>query len=106
MRFSKTIIVPVVLAIATPQVAYAGEVVEFSLQKSELSTPKARELLLDRMTKFAMRNCRDSSVIAPRDAVARCAEDLRAQFVRAIDDDALTLLLDAQGRKTYRSASR
>lgn len=106
MRLSKTLIIPVILAIATPQVANAGEVVEFSLQESELSTPEARELLLDRMTKFTVRNCRDSSVLAPKDAVARCAADLRTQFVRAINNDALTLLVEAQGRDIYRSASR
>lgn len=106
MRLSKTLIVPAVLALAAPQVANAGEVVQFSLKQSELSTPEARALLLDRMTKFTTRSCRDSAAFAPRDAVARCAEDLTAQFVQAIDHDELTVLLNAQDSETYRSASR
>jgi UrcA family protein len=106
MKLSKTLIFPVVLALAAPQIASAGQVVEFSLKKGELSTPEARELLLERMTNFTVKNCRDSSAVATKDAVASCAADLRAQFVRAIDHEALTLLAETQGRKIYRSASR
>lgn len=106
MRLSKILIVPLFLTLAAPQVVSAGERVDFSLRKGELTTPEKRELLLDRMTTVAARSCENGSLFATRDSIRECAADLRAQLLRSIDDDALTLLAKTREQETYRSANR
>lgn len=100
------LIAATVLAIAVPQVALAGEKVEFAYKASELATATSREALLDRIEAVSFKSCRTSSAIAPRDAVERCATDLRDQFVTAIADDDLTLLAQSGSKTGFRSASR
>lgn len=93
------------LAVGIPHVALAGEKVDFAYNASELATAATREALLDRIEAVSFKSCRTSSRIAPRDAVERCAADLRDQFVKAIADDDLTLLAESSSRSEFRSAS-
>lgn len=106
MQFSKRHLVLFSVLSSAPQVAHAGEVVEFALTKNELSTSENREALLDRMTKFSIERCRDGSGFAGKPAVRKCAEDLRTQFVKEIDHEALTLLVEMRARDRFRSARR
>ncbi len=106
MQHSKLSIVLVLLAFAAPQVASAGEVVEFALKESELSSPEKREVLLKRMTMFAAKSCDDGSVFATKDAIAACTKDLTTQFVKKVDHDALSKLAKTRASEPYRSASR
>ena len=106
MRFSKKHLVLLSVLSSVPQVAHAGEVVEFALTKSELSTSENREALLDRMTKFAIKRCKDGSVFAGKPAIRKCAKDLTSQFVKEIDHEALTLLVEMRARDRFRSARR
>lgn len=94
------------LATTMPNIANAGEVVEFAFRESELTTPAKRELLLTRIEKEAMQSCESGSAVAPKSAIKRCAADLMDQFVRAIDDPQLTLLAEPKSRALFRTASR
>lgn len=106
MQIRTKLIAATVLAIAVPHVALAGEKVDFAYNASELATAATREVLLDRIEAVSFKSCRTSSPIAPRDAVERCAVDLRDQFVKAIADDDLTLLAKSGSKTEFRSASR
>ncbi|MEL6529092.1 MAG: UrcA family protein [Pseudomonadota bacterium] len=104
MRLTKILLVPVFAALATSQVASAGEVVEFTLKKSELSTPEQREVLLDRIERVSAESCHSSSDLVTRTAIKACTEDLASQFVKNIDDDSLTMLAQKRESTVYRSA--
>lgn len=106
MRFSRTLLIPVLFTLTASQAALAQEAVYFSLTESELSTPTAREALLDRMAAFSTNSCRGSSVLTTRAAVRRCANDLKEQFIAEIDDEKLTQLAESRSKGTYRSARR
>jgi len=102
----RILLVTGLLAMVVPHVAFAGEIVHFSLREDELATPAKRELLLDRIEKVSVQSCKRGSVLATRASRSRCADDLTNQFVQAIDNDALTLLVEAQTGAVYRTAHR
>ncbi|MEP3052499.1 MAG: UrcA family protein [Erythrobacter sp.] len=99
-------IAAIVVATAMPHVAHAGERVDFAYNAKELATAATRQALLERIETVSFRSCETSSAIAPRDAVDRCAADLRDQFVKAIADDNLTLLAKSGSKTAFQSASR
>jgi UrcA family protein len=106
MLSSKVLLATAFLAMIAPHVANAGEVVKFSFRENELATPDKRELLLDRIEKASAQSCESASPLVPEVSKKRCADDLAGQFVRAIDNNALTLLAESQASATYRTARR
>lgn len=106
MKVSKSLIAGAFISLAAPAMASGGEMVTFSFMKSELETSDSRQLLLDRITAHSMRACDTGTIFATPDAVRRCADDLREQFIKAIDDDALSLLARSEEKVQFRTARR
>ena len=106
MKISKTLIVGALLSLAAPAAALSGEVVTFSFKKSELETQASRQSLLDRIELHSFRSCDTGSALASEKTIKRCAVDLRDQFIKAIDDEALNQLAQSQSDKPFRTARR
>lgn len=106
MQKSKILLIATACVLATPGSGYAHEAVLFSFTKGELATSDTRELLLERIEKHSRKSCKKGSSLATIEAVKRCTKDLKQQFVRAIDDDALTLLASTDGQRRVRTARR
>jgi len=106
MPSSKIFLAAGLLSVTAPFAANAGERVDFSFREEELATSATRELLLARIEKTAAQSCESASTLATKVATQRCADDLTAQFVRAIANGALSSLADAKVRTAYRTAGR
>ncbi len=99
------LIVAAVIVTSTPHVALAKEKVDFVYKPSELTNANKRSQLLERIENVSYKSCKTSSRLAPEESVERCARDLRDQFVKAIADENLTLLVQSDSRTPFRSAS-
>ncbi len=106
MKISKTSIVGALLLFSAPLAAQGSKVVTFSLTKGELATEQSRRVLLDRIEAHSFRSCDTGSPIVSTKTKRECAIDLRDQFIKGIDDEALTLLVKSEGEKPFLAARR
>lgn len=106
MKITQTSFAWALLLLSAPLAAQQGKVVTFSFTKSELATDETRRVLLERMEAHSFRSCSSPSPIVSMEAKEECAIDLRDQFIEAINDEELTLLVQSESDLPFRTARR
>ena len=106
MKLTQTSFAGALLLLSAPLAAEQGKVITFSFTKSELATEETRRVLLERIEAHSFRSCSSPSPMVSIEAKKRCAIDLRDQFLEAIDNEALTRLVQSESEMPFRTARR
>lgn len=106
MKLTQTSFAGALLLLSAPLAAQQGRVVTFSFTESELASEETRRVLLERMEAHSFRSCSSPSPMVSIEAKKKCAVDLRDQFLEAIDDEELTLLVQSESRLPFHTARR